>query len=165
MDSILKTYVGVDPGLSGAIAIICGDKVEVYDIPTMKKGDGVVKYEIDPGGMHFILSVALRNKVYPRAALERVNSMPGQSASSTFSLGDSFGVCRSVLTLSKLPLIYVTPMSWKKHFKLTKEKEEARALAIKLYPGVELYLKKHIDRAEALLIATYLKETDNAQTI
>ena len=165
MDGILTAYVGVDPGLSGAIAVLYGDKAEVYDIPTMKKGDGAVKYEIDPSGMHRLLLVALGTKPHAKAALERVNSMPGQSASSTFSLGDSFGVCRSVLTLSKLPLMYVTPMAWKKYFKLTKEKEEARAMAIKLYPDVELHLKKHIDRAEALLIATYLKETDNAKTI
>ena len=165
MDGILTAYVGVDPGLSGAIAVLYGDKAEVYDIPTMKKGDGAVKYEIDPSGMHRLLLVALGTKPHAKAALERVNSMPGQSASSTFSLGDSFGVCRSVLTLSKLPLMYVTPMAWNKYFKLTKEKEEARAMAIKLYPDVELHLKKHIDRAEALLIATYLKETDHAKTI
>jgi hypothetical protein len=162
MDDVLITFVGIDPGLTGAVAVLCGEKAEVYDIPTIKKGDGAVKYEIDPAGLGRVLRFGIVNSDKVVAALERVNSMPGQAASSTFSLGDSFGVCRAVLSLTNLPLMYVTPMAWKKYFKLTKDKEEARALAIKRYPQVELHLKKHIDRAEALLIATYLKETYHA---
>jgi crossover junction endodeoxyribonuclease RuvC len=162
MDDVLITFVGIDPGLTGAVAVLCGEKAEVYDIPTIKKGDGAVKYEIDPAGLGRVLRFGIVNSDKVVAALERVNSMPGQAASSTFSLGDSFGVCRTVLSLTNLPLTYVTPMAWKKYFKLTKDKEEARALAIKRYPQIELHLKKHIDRAEALLIATYLKETYHA---
>ena len=162
MDDALITFVGIDPGLTGAVAVLFGEKAEVYDIPTIKKGDGAVKYEIDPAGLGRVLRFGIVNSEKVVAALERVNSMPGQAASSTFSLGDSFGVCRAVLSLTNLPLMYVTPMAWKKYFKLTKDKEEARALAIKRYPQVELHLKKHIDRAEALLIATYLKETYHA---
>jgi crossover junction endodeoxyribonuclease RuvC len=162
MDDVLITFVGIDPGLTGAVAVLFGEKAEVYDIPTIKKGDGAVKYEIDPAGLGRVLRFGIVNSEKVVAALERVNSMPGQAASSTFSLGDSFGVCRAVLSLTNLPLTYVTPMAWKKYFKLTKDKEEARALAIKRYPQVELHLKKHIDRAEALLIATYLKETYHA---
>jgi len=162
MDDVLITFVGIDPGLTGAVAVLFGEKAEVYDIPTIKKGDGAVKYEIDPAGLGRVLRFGIVNSEKVVAALERVNSMPGQASSSTFSLGDSFGVCRAVLSLTNLPLMYVTPMAWKKYFKLTKDKEEARALAIKRYPQVELHLKKHIDRAEALLIATYLKETYHA---
>jgi crossover junction endodeoxyribonuclease RuvC len=162
MDDVLITFVGIDPGLTGAVAVLFGEKAEVYDIPTIKKGDGAVKYEIDPAGLGRVLRFGIVDSAKVVAALERVNSMPGQAASSTFSLGDSFGVCRAVLSLTNLPLTYVTPMAWKKYFKLTKDKEEARALAIKRYPQVELHLKKHIDRAEALLIATYLKETYHA---
>jgi len=162
MDDVLITFVGIDPGLTGAVAVLFGEKAEVYDIPTIKKGDGAVKYEIDPAGLGRVLRFGIVDSDKVVAALERVNSMPGQASSSTFSLGDSFGVCRAVLSLTNLPLMYVTPMAWKKYFKLTKDKEEARALAIKRYPQVELHLKKHIDRAEALLIATYLKETYHA---
>jgi len=165
VDDILTTFVGVDPGLTGAIAVLHGDEYAVYDIPTIKKGDGAVKYEIDPAGMGRLLREGIINRVRVVAALERVNSMPGQAAAATFSLGDSFGVCRSVLSLTNLPLTYITPMAWKKYFKLSKDKEEARALAVKLYPLADLHLKKHIDRAEALLIATYLKETYNAKTV
>ena len=156
MDTVLKTYIGVDPGLSGAIAFITGTgSYTVFDIPIMAKGSGTVKNEINANGMRQILQKTIT--LEPVAMLERVNAMPGQGVSSVFSLGDSFGACRSVLACTDIPTFYVTPTEWKKHFKLTSDKEDARALAIKLYPQAELHLKKHIDRAEALLIATYLK--------
>jgi crossover junction endodeoxyribonuclease RuvC len=93
------------------------------------------------------------------AMLERVNAMPGQGVASMFSMGDSFGVIRCALAAASIPTEYITPQSWKKHFHLDSNKEAARALAIRLYPMVDLHLKKFIDRAEALLIATYLKDT------
>lgn len=156
MDALLTTFIGVDPGLSGAIAIIHDGSYAVYDIPTMAKGSGTVKSEINAKGMADILRRHVNSP--PQAMLERVNAMPGQGVASVFSLGDSFGVCRAVLACQSIPTLYITPTTWKKHYKLTSDKEEARALAIKLFPNAELYLKKHIDRAEALLIANYLKE-------
>jgi crossover junction endodeoxyribonuclease RuvC len=159
MDTLLSAYIGVDPGLSGAIAIITGDWYEVHDIPTMAKGSGVVKSEINAKGMADILRTRISGP--PLAALERVNAMPGQGVASVFSLGDSFGACRAVLACNSIPTLYVTPTEWKKYYKITSDKEEARALAIKKFPNAELHLKKHIDRAEALLIANYLKEKND----
>jgi crossover junction endodeoxyribonuclease RuvC len=152
-------YIGIDPGLSGAIAILWDDDAyEVSDIPIMSKGFGTVKNEINAGGMKDILAAAIvaGNAV---AVLERVNAMPGQGVSSVFSLGDSFGSCRSVLACLDIPTLYVAPTQWKKHYGLTSDKEQARALAIRLFPKADLKLKKHIDRAEALLMALYLKTT------
>jgi crossover junction endodeoxyribonuclease RuvC len=151
-------YIGIDPGLSGAMAFISDEwEPQVWDTATILKGSGSVKYEVDASALFKRLAwVAGRTDV--RAALERVNSMPGQTASSTFSLGDSFGVARACLACSNIPTTYVTPQSWKKYFKLTSDKEMSRSLAAKLYPTVDLSFKKHADRAEALLIATYLKE-------
>jgi crossover junction endodeoxyribonuclease RuvC len=156
MDSVLTTFIGVDPGLSGAIAILHDGGYAVYDIPTMSKGSGTVKTEINARGMADIFRKQVNSS--PIAALERVNAMPGQGVASVFSLGDSFGVCRAVLACQSIPTIYITPTEWKKHYKLTSDKEEARAMAIKLFPHAELHLKKHIDRAEALLIANYIRE-------
>jgi crossover junction endodeoxyribonuclease RuvC len=152
---VLKTFIGVDPGLSGAVAFLEPDSYTVVDIPTMAKGSGTVKNEIDAQGLYKLLNRGVKHP--PVAALERVNAMPGQGVASVFSLGDSFGACRSTLACASIPTTYVTPAEWKRHFKLTSNKEEARALAIKMFPNAELHLKKHIDRAEALLIAAYLR--------
>jgi hypothetical protein len=53
----------------------------------------------------------------------------------------------------------MTPVQWKKHFKLTSDKEMSRALAIRMFPEAPLNLKKHSDRAESLLMARWLYET------
>ena len=160
MDNVLKTYyIGVDPGLSGAVAIIqASGSYKVLDIPIMSKGSGTVKNEINAGGMKNLLSENLTLFAKGVAAVERVNAMPGQGVSSVFSLGDSFGACRSVLACLNIPTFYIMPSEWKKFYGLTSDKEQARALAIRLFPEADLKLKKHIDRAEALLIAAYLKQ-------
>lgn len=154
MDNVLNTYIGIDPGLSGAVAMIDHLGYRVWDIPIIQKGTGTVKNEINAAGLMDIIAEADFETV---AALERVNAMPGQGVSSVFSLGDSFGCCRAVLACARMPTFYITPTMWKKHYGLTSDKEQARALAVKMFPKAELHLKKHIDRAEALLIAAYLK--------
>lgn len=159
MDELLTYYVGVDPGLSGAVAIISSDDdYKVFDIPIMSKGSGTVKNEINSSGMKESLAVELKFFSKAVAAVERVNAMPGQGVSSVFSLGDSFGACRTVLACLNIPTFYITPTEWKKFFGLSSDKEQARALAIRLFPKADLKLKKNIDRAEALLIASYLKQ-------
>lgn len=163
MDSVLKAFIGIDPGLSGAVACLDGDSYTVADIPTIAKGSGVVKSEINAAGLYELLKrVAPGERV---AALERVNAMPGQGVASVFSLGDSFGACRSVLACAGIATTYVTPVEWKRYYKLSSDKEEARALAVKLFPAAELHLKKHIDRAEALLIANYLRSKHHATSV
>lgn len=148
-------YVGIDPGLSGAIAWLTPKGPFVSDIPIVLKGSGFVKNEVDAAGL---ISMLRLDGEYC-AMLERVNAMPGQGVSSMFSMGDTFGVIRCALAAADIPTEYITPNTWKKHFHLDNNKEAARALAIRLYPTVQLNLKKFVDRAEALLIATYLKDT------
>lgn len=156
--------VGIDPGLTGAIAILrSGEYYDLMDMPTIAKGgSGKVKYEVSP----VAITQYLRSKITPSdgcaAIIERVNSMPGQGAATVFSLGDSFGTARAVLACFGLPYRDVTPQVWKKHFGLSSDKEQSRALATKLFPSAELHLKKYHDRAEALLMARYLWEKEFA---
>lgn len=151
--------VGVDPGLTGAVAMLKdGEFLGMFDIPTVRRGDGVVKSEVDASGLYRELTSRLDPKEYCETVLERVSAMSGQGSSSVFSFGDTYGVCRAVLALSGHPMHLVTPMVWKKHFGLDRDKEKSRALAVRLFPKAELHLKKHADRAEALLMARFLWE-------
>jgi crossover junction endodeoxyribonuclease RuvC len=152
--------IGIDPGLSGAIGILNeGRYVDVVDMPIVSKGSGSVKNEVDPMGLIKILRSYAPADEYVMAVLERVNAMPGQGVSSVFSLGDSFGCARSAITACRFEMTYIAPTQWKKHFKLTSDKEMSRALAIRMFPDAPLNLKKHSDRAEALLMARWLHET------
>ena len=90
-----------------------------------------------------------------RAYLEKVNAFPGQGVASMFSLGMSYWGMAGVVAALGWPLTLVEPEAWKRYFKLGKDKEEARALAQRLYPEVDLHRKKDHNKAEALLIARY----------
>lgn len=106
---------------------------------------------INPLGVKEILQSMGKQTVY----LEKVHSMPKNGGAANFSFGDSYGVLRATCLVLGYPLVLVTPQEWKKHYKLTKEKEPCRAKAIELFPEENFNLKKDIDRAEAILIAYY----------
>lgn len=154
--------VGIDPGLTGAIALLRnGEYYDLMDMPTIAKGgSGKVKFEVSPVAITQFLRAKITASDSAASIVERVNSMPGQGAATVFSLGDSFGCARTVLATFGLPYRDVTPQVWKKHFGLTSDKEQSRALASKLFPEAELHLKKHHDRSEALLMARYLWEKE-----
>lgn len=150
--------IAIDPGLSGAIGVLQdGNYVNVYDMPIVSKGSGSVKNEVDPAGIISILKQYKSDR--QSVVIERVNAMPGQGSSSTFSLGDSFGCARAAVAACEVGLFYVSPVTWKKYYKLPSDKEASRALAVRFYPTAPLNLKKHADRAEALLMARWLFET------
>lgn len=151
--------IGIDPGLSGAIGVLKeGRYVGVIDMPVVAKGVGSVKNEVDPSGLIKILREYVPADEYVMVALERVNAMPGQGVSSVFSLGDSFGCARAAIAACRYEAKYVPPAIWKKHFKLTSDKELCRAAAVRMFPDAPLNLKKHADRAEALLMARYMHD-------
>ena len=151
--------IGIDPGLTGAIGILSnGLYLAVEDMPCVTKGSGSVKREVDPAGLIMLLRRHAPADAAVSVVLERVNAMPGQGVSSTFSLGDSFGCARSAGAACRCELAYIGPAQWKKHFNLQRDKELSRALAVRMFPDAELHLKKHADRAEALLMARWLYE-------
>ena len=51
----------------------------------------------------------------------------------------------------------VTPQAWKKAMKLTSDKKQSLAMARELWPNAPLNFAKHDGRAEALLMAEYLR--------
>lgn len=154
--------VGIDPGLGGAIGILNnGEYQSLFDMPTViKGGSGSVKYEVSSAAIKGFLRAEIGAMEACNGIIERVNSRPGQAASTTFSLGDSFGSARAVFACCGIPYRDVTPAKWKKHFGLSSDKEQSRALASKLFPTAPLHLKKYHDRAEALLLARYLWEIE-----
>ena len=147
---------GVDPGLSGAVAILDshGSLVGIHDMPTMAKGTGKKK-QVNPAALTGFLA-GYSGCGGATAYLERVSAMPGQGVSSVFAFGESYGVIRGVLAAAYIPLELVTPQAWKRRFGLLgTEKDAARTKAIELYPEASLARKKDIGRADALLIARY----------
>ncbi len=141
--------MGIDPGaISAAWAVLREEGASCDDVPVAHK-------MVDAGGFARLIQ-AERPSV---AVVERVGPMPKQGVSSSFRFGQGVGLIQGVLLASAIRLIEVAPGVWKKHFRLGPDKEQARALALKLFPGVgNIGRKKDAGRAEALLIALWYRE-------
>lgn len=79
-------------------------------------------------------------------------------AAGAMSIGDSRGAVRAIVAARGFPVEWVTASRWKRYFALGRDKEQARAKAIQLYPQADLHRKKDHNRAEAILIARYAWE-------
>ncbi len=143
--------IGIDPGISGAIAKLNDNNsfIGVYDMPVMP-GTGK-RQQVNAAELAKI--IRLDGGI---AFVERVSAMPKQGVSSMFSFGCSYGIVLGVLAALQIPVVLVTPQSWKKKAGISgKDKDYARTLAQQLYPQAELGRKKDIGRADALLIARF----------
>ncbi len=147
----MKIYIGIDPGVTGAIAIIYapGD-MSVYDF---EDGD--------------VLSELIQISGTPcKAVIEKVSSMPGQGVSSTFKFGTNFGQWIGRLEALGIPFDFVTPQKWKKamfdSMPKSNVKEMSRDRARRIFPQMAEFFKRKKDhnRAEALLLAAYCKQID-----
>jgi len=148
--------IGIDPGQTGAVAIIHDDgDITLHDTPTelVKKGKGS-KTEYLPAEMAGILNSCR----YGHCFIEKVGAMPGQGVTSMFNFGKGFGLWLGILAAYQIPYTLVTPQAWKKVLMAgAGDKDAARGRAQQLYPQVssQLSRKKDIGRADALLIAEY----------
>lgn len=149
--------IGIDPGISGAIASVApSGKLEwVQDMPIRDAGKKNRKaHEIDGVQLARILRVHIAD--ITEVWIEEVAAMPGQGVSSMFSMGDTRGCIRGVCEALGLSVQRIHPRSWKKLYGLNSDKDASRACAIRFYPGCDaLSRKKDEGRAEAILIARF----------
>lgn len=148
--------IGIDPGISGALALLTDDLklLEVVDMPVMAQGK---HHQVNAAELGKILE-RWRRKYEGNltAYLESVSAMPGQGVSSMFGFGVSYGIVQGVLGTLQIPVIMITPGVWKRRAGLIgKEKDMARTLAIRLYPEASLARKLDCGRADAILIARF----------
>ena len=153
---------GIDPGVSGAISVLEKKKViGVFDMPTMIDGKKNKK-QVNGAQVTHIIKERLDDEKEIAVVVEHVNAMPGQGVTSMFNFGQSFGVIKGVCSALSLPIYFVRPTKWKKHFNLIKtNKDASRTKVIQVYPEIsnELSRKKDSNRADAILIARYFNDT------
>ena len=159
--------LGVDPGLSGAFALLDSSAswyiTLLRDMPVMSKTYGKGK-QVDAHGVELIVNACVRLCASRGddllARVEQVSAMPKQGVSSVFSFGDSFGVVRAILTAHEVPIEYVLPRAWKQaHGLLGKDKDASRTLVMQRWPShAKSFSRKcDVDRADAVLIAASAK--------
>jgi crossover junction endodeoxyribonuclease RuvC len=155
---------GIDPGVSGAISVLENKKViEVFDMPTMIDGKKNKK-QVNGAQVTNIIKERLDSEKEKEIAVvvEHVNAMPGQGVTSMFNFGQSFGVIKGICAALSLPIYFVRPTKWKKHFNLINtNKDASRTKVIEVYPKIssKLHRKKDSNKADAILIARYFNDT------
>lgn len=135
--------IGIDPGQSGAAALI-GDDRSIIDIMTFAAATphdiaGAFAEWTDRGPL--------------RAYIESVHSMTKQGVASSFKFGKHAGLLEGILVAMQIPYTLVTPQTWQKamHCRSGGNKNVTKAAAQRLWPA----LKITHSMADAMLIAEY----------
>ena len=146
--------VGVDPGLTGAIAAWDGKTLEIWDVPSMKaKGHG---NEVNvPALVKMVRDV--HYKGIDAVFIEKDGGRPNQSEFSGRKAGKTWGLLTGTLAMCCANVFWPTPGQWKKVMKLTKDKDYSITKAVETFPDhADFFLrKKDHNRAEAALLAYY----------
>ena len=152
--------IGIDPGINGAICFFENEEVkDVIDMPTMAEGKKN-KRQVNGRQIFNEISSRIKNQDLQNinVVVEQVSAMPGQGVTSMFNFGQSFGVIKGICSAMQLPLFFVRPAKWKKHFELiNSQKDASRTKAIEMFPKISSALskKKDSNKADAILIATF----------
>ena len=135
--------VGIDPGLSGAIAILENNKVlNIFDMPVMAEGKKN-KRQLNSAQLVNIIKDSTKPDAEIAVVVEQVNAMPGQGVTSMFNFGQTFGAIKGVCAALELPIFFVRPSKWKKHFELiNSSKDSSRTKVIEMYPSLSSQLAK-----------------------
>jgi crossover junction endodeoxyribonuclease RuvC len=162
-----RCVVGVDPGLSGALAALDENSrlIKIWDVPSItvkrgKKHRRVIQTAILAGIFREIHAMQVPTLI----ALEFVRSMPNQGIAGAFTFGQGFGMMEMGAAAFELPIEYITPVKWKKAMLAAgsgTDKQASIVRALQVCPAAAPYLtlKRHEGRAEAILLATFALRT------
>ena len=155
---------GIDPGVSGALSIYEHKKLkEVIDMPTMSEGKKNKK-QINAAQLALEIKNRVNGSENVAVVIEHVSAMPGQGVTSMFNFGQSFGVIKGICPALTLPIYFIRPVKWKKHFNLIgSSKDASRTKATELFPNFsnKMAKKKDANKADAILIGRYFLDHYN----
>lgn len=155
----MHRYLGIDPGLSGAAAILeilPGQRprlLALVDIPLHGEG---AKRRVDAGRFFRWIKANFPDFAF----VERGQAMPDQGASAGYSYGRAVGALEACVACAAIPLGIVEPSVWKRAAGLPggkANKEASRQRAIQMFPESDEFEQKvrGRQRAEAVLIAKH----------
>ena len=149
--------MGIDPGFSGALAVLDSDlKIEfVMDMPIIKVGK---KRELDEARLSVIFKMWRSKSI--NVALEKSQTMPNQGIVSSGRYMASYGFLRGLCVGNGIPYHLIQPQTWKKAMMpdMGKEKGASIQKVSQLYPELSLTRVKDHGIADAVLIARYLRK-------
>ena len=145
-----RLYIGIDPGVSGAIAMLDehGAVVKVERMPLA-----------DQDLLDLLFWPVVEMPLIPRrAVLEKVSSSPVMGVVSAFSFGGWYRAARMALAASHTPYDEVLPRRWQRALECLSggDKHVTRVRAQQLFPGIKV---THA-LADALLLAEYCRRLE-----
>ncbi len=154
------TIIGIDPGLTGGLAMIRPHEIALKIMPTVKVGK---RNQIDEKAVvdwlrPFVGKPFVGKPV--RIYIELVHAMPKQGVVSMFTFGTGWGLVRGICTGLGLSYELVRPQEWKKTVLIGQPKGSEYLVASRLWPNVEWLASKrckkpHDGLVHAALIAEY----------
>ena len=153
-----KYSIGIDPGLSGAVAVISPESLKIFDMPTMTvERNGKAKRQVSASELAELLYLYSGKDCH--VYCERVGAVTGQGVTSVFSFGRSLGAIEGVIAARSIKATLITPQTWQKAMGVTGGKDGARARAMELFPNNQADFKRVKDdgRSDAALIAYWGK--------
>ncbi|GAB2277088.1 hypothetical protein Dimus_011797 [Dionaea muscipula] len=158
--------IGVDPDVSGALALLKGDRLgcsaQIFDAPHLKVMVGKrTRRRLDAKSIVQLVQ-GFEAPVGTVAYIEQSIPFPQDGKQGWWSGGFNYGLWIGVLVASGFSVVPVPSMVWKNSLELAgscTSKDDSRKLASELFPSLSPMLKRKKDhgRAEALLIAVYGK--------
>lgn len=132
-----------------------------YNMPVKKVRS---KERLDIDGVKDIIDICKPDM----CVVELVGPSPKMGSAAAFGFGYSYAGLLGVIAGSGVKYDLITPQKWKVMFGLLgKPKDEARQMVIRAYPELKDHfkLKKHIDKAECLLIGlAWLKRNNDTDS-
>lgn len=138
----MKYYLGIDPGVSGGLAIVNedGHLIGANGFKNLTEDD---------------INDIFATNTFDFAILEKVHSMPKQGVKSTFTFGQSYGFLRGLMAAHKIKRDFVTPQKWQKEMGCLSrgDKNVTKSKAQQLFPKWKM---THAI-ADAALLAEYAR--------
>jgi crossover junction endodeoxyribonuclease RuvC len=152
--------LGVDPGGSGALALLSPGLLLAVDMPVFMVMRGkTAKAEVDFLALADLLAEWQPDVCY----FEQVGGIPGQAASAAFNFGRAVGLAEGAAKGTRARFVAVPPATWKRRMGLPTgqdkkdAKDASRAMATSMWPSAAALFRRVKDdgRAEAALLAEY----------
>ena len=151
--------LGIDPGLSGGIALIDTTDRDNQSIQAIRTP--IYSFKKGNKNKRFLDMLSIINYMIEfepdHAFIEKQQPYPKQGLSSTFMTGLGYGIYLGLLVSQGVSYTEVAPTKWKKTLGISADKDEARKRASELMPSAsDLWKLKCEDGvAEAALLAYY----------
>ena len=162
------SYLGIDPGLSGGLAVVSDDRIQFkIAMPTISltTKEGITKTEIDRQGVLSFLKILPE---HTHVVIEEQLAYRSQNITASCTICKNYGIILMALTVAHMYITEVPPDVWQEHFSIVSvkkaggktTKEQALMIAEEFFPKTDFRKsararKAHDGIVDAILIATY----------